>query len=236
MIIEDKKHFTWGMLLTLSFFAVLFYMFTPSFGGKNAFDASDDLFNSISKGSLSEYIPSLQKQALAWNGKQIDVAIKVKNPEYAPQLESLLGNAGASMGDAGERIKVQGDLGRLLSATLVDAEALFYNRGEDLQARYNMDPKLAMYVWSQFYKGLENGLKGQKKFKEAAFVSEVVKRGVELSYNYYGVSPQHAGDKAGILSFSLVFYVIYTMWWGFAIFFLFEGFGLKMTKGKKKEM
>lgn len=93
-----------------------------------------------------------------------------------------------------------------------------------------------MYVWSQFYKGLENGLKGQKKFKEAALVSEVVKRGVELSYNYYGVSPQHAGDRAGILAFALIFYVVYTMWWGFAIFFLFEGIGLKMTKGKKKEM
>jgi hypothetical protein len=30
--------------------------------------------------------------------------------------------------------------------------------------------------------------------------------------------------------------VVYTMWWGFAIFFLFEGFGLEMKAGKKKEM
>jgi hypothetical protein len=35
----------------------------------------------------------------------------------------------------------------------------------------------------------------------------------------------------------LLFYVMYTMWWGFAIFFLFEGFGLTMKKSKiKKEV
>jgi len=33
-----------------------------------------------------------------------------------------------------------------------------------------------------------------------------------------------------------VFYVVYTMWWGYGIFFMCEGLGLEMTARKKKEM
>jgi hypothetical protein len=34
----------------------------------------------------------------------------------------------------------------------------------------------------------------------------------------------------------LVFYVLYSLWWGFALMFLVEGMGLTMTKkGAKKE-
>jgi hypothetical protein len=59
---------------------------------------------------------------------------------------------------------------------------------------------------------------------------------VEVGYNYYGIAPESAKSKAGILAFALVFYVIYTLWFGYAILMLFEGFGLEMKKGAKKEM
>jgi hypothetical protein len=58
---------------------------------------------------------------------------------------------------------------------------------------------------------------------------------VEVGYNFYGIEPESAASKAGTLTFDLVFYVIYTLWWGFAIFYLSEGMGLQMTKGKKSE-
>ena len=67
-------------------------------------------------------------------------------------------------------------------------------------------------------------------------MSEVIKKGVEVAFNFYGIEPQSVVSKAGILSFALVFYVIYTLWWGVAIFFLFEGFGLQMKAGAKKEV
>jgi hypothetical protein len=184
---------------------------------------------------LASYIPTLQKQADPWRGNAVDVDVRIRDERVREHVETVLMKSGAKIAEAGERVNVQGDLGRLLTAALVDAEDMFYNRGEELQARYDMEPRMAMYAWAQFTKGLEMGLKGQKRFKEAAFVSEVIKRGVELSYNYYGVTPQKASERMGILTFSLVFYVIYTMWWGFAIFFLFEGIGLKMTKSKKQE-
>jgi hypothetical protein len=75
---------------------------------------------------------------------------------------------------------------------------------------------------------MENDLKAQKKFKEAKEVSVVIKKAVELSYNYYQVEPEKIGDKIGVVLFSLVFYVIYTLWYGFAIMFMFEGWGMRL--------
>jgi hypothetical protein len=43
------------------------------------------------------------------------------------------------------------------------------------------------------------------------------------------VQAEKIGDKWGIVFFSLAFYVIYTMWYGFSILFLFEGWGLKIS-------
>ena len=51
---------------------------------------------------------------------------------------------------------------------------------------------------------------------------------VEPSYNYYGIEAQSIKDKAILVIASLVGYVIYTMWFGFSILFMFEGWGLKL--------
>jgi hypothetical protein len=71
-------------------------------------------------------------------------------------------------------------------------------------------------------------LKKQKLFKEAKVVALVIKKVVETSYNYYTIEPQKITDKMGIVIFSLVFYVCYTLWYGFAILFMFEGWGLRL--------
>jgi len=83
---------------------------------------------------------------------------------------------------------------------------------------------------------MDKDLKRQKLFKEAAFLNDVVRKGVEVGYNFHNISPQTASTKVGVLTFSLIFYVIYTLWWGIAVLWLFEGFGLEMKAGAKKEM
>jgi hypothetical protein len=42
-------------------------------------------------------------------------------------------------------------------------------------------------------------------------------------------------DYAGMLTFMLVFYVAYTMWYGYGIFELFAGMGLGMGKPVSKK-
>jgi hypothetical protein len=71
-------------------------------------------------------------------------------------------------------------------------------------------------------------LKKQKMFKEAKFVGNVNQRAIECAYNFYEITPQKITDKIGIVVFSLVFYVIYTLWFGFSIMYLFEGWGMRL--------
>jgi len=63
----------------------------------------------------------------------------------------------------------------------------------------------------------------EKKPAEAKIVSDVMKKAVEAAYNFYKVEAVKVKEKAGLMTFLLIFYVVYTMWWGFSIFFIFEG-------------
>ena len=71
-------------------------------------------------------------------------------------------------------------------------------------------------------------MKRQKKFEAAKLVDLTQKKAVEAAYNYYGIEAQKISDRFGVVLFSLVFYVVYTLWYGFAILYLFEGCGLRL--------
>ena len=71
--------------------------------------------------------------------------------------------------------------------------------------------------------------------KGVFFLVDVMKKAVETAYNFYGISPERVSDRIGLMTGLLVFYVVYTLWWGFAIFFIFEGIGLTMKKAKVKK-
>ncbi len=79
---------------------------------------------------------------------------------------------------------------------------------------------------------IEKGFKKDKNVELAKVVSDVVKKAIEPGYNFYKIEGEKVVDHAGMLSGLLIFYVAYTMWWGYAIFYLFEGIGLTMKKSK----
>lgn len=235
-MIRDKASFLKGMALAVTFLIILFIMFMPVFGdGENALKAADRLFNSISKDS-SNYIPGLLKKNQAYVGKPFEVSVKLKDEAAVQKSTKLLTAAGAKVSAAGTELKISGDLGQVVEAALNDSSALYHNKDSELQAKYGIPARESVFVWWNILKGVDKDLTRQGKFKEAAALAEAVKKGVEVSYNYFQIQPQSAASKAGILTFSLVFYVIYTLWWGIAILFLFEGFGLEMKAGAKKEM
>ncbi len=235
MLLHNKKVFYQGLALCVVFLAVLYYMFTPSFNGTNAFHASDALFNSISKGS-TYYIPQVMEGAKEYNGQSFKVTIFEDEPKYAPYAMTILGANGFTVAPSGSGISVSGDLGKLMVSATEDSDAMFKNDGAALTAKYALDGKEAMYVWWKIMKEIKVALDQQKVFAPASFMSKnVVKRAIEVGYNYYGIEGQKASDRWAIILFSLVFYVVYTMWWGYAIFFMFEGLGLEMTSSRKKE-
>ena len=62
-------------------------------------------------------------------------------------------------------------------------------------------------------------------------------RSIEPGYNFFGIFPRKAvRDNIALLTFMLVFYVVYTLWYGYGVFELFEGFGLGAHAGHKEEV
>ena len=235
MIVKNKKRFVWGLSLGLSFGVILVLMFSPIFHGENGLQAADRLFNSIAKGSTN-YFPDLLEKNKRFQDTKFEVTLKLANEEMAGKANKLMALAGVRSAVDSTEVKASGYLGQLVQAALQDSEAMFNNQEEAIAAKYGFPGKEVLFVWWSSFKSLDKEFKKQKMFAEASFLTDAMKKGVEVGYNFYGISPQNASSKAGILSLSLVFYVIYTLWWGYAILFLFEGVGMQMKKGAKKEV
>jgi hypothetical protein len=227
-MIADKMTFTKGAVMLAGFLAVLVAMFMPLFGGgQNALNYMDNLYNSISKGS-AYYIPGLAVKNQDYLGREISASVKVPSADQAEKTAMLFWKAGAAVEVSGDSLAIKGDLSKIMGAGLEDADALFHNRGEALQAKYGYDPRQVGYNWWQALRAMDKDLTKNKHFAEAKWVATVQARAVECAYNYYQIEPQKITDKVGIVIFSLVFYVIYTLWFGFSIMYLFEGWGMDL--------
>lgn len=218
-MIAHKKEFFGGLGMLGAFIVVLIIIFMPIFGGQNGLNYLDNLYNTISKGS-AYYIPKVKQETDEYAGKAVTVTMVMAEEERARQAAPLFMKGGALVNVSGAEVKVSGDLGKILENCLADADLMYHNDGEKLSAKYGYEEKRVLLNWWVALHHMEKDLKDQKKFKEAKVVAVVVKKAVELGYNYYEVEPQKIGDKIGIVIFSLVFYVIYTLWYGFAIMFI----------------
>jgi len=226
-MLANKKEFFSGVGLMVAFLVVLVIMFSPVFGGQNGLNYLDGLYNSISKGS-AYYIPDLKIKAAKQSGNAITASVVMKDEKQAMETAPLFLKSGVMVNVTGSEIKVSGDLGSILTNCLEDSDQMFNNKGEAVKDKYKMDERLSMYNWWMALKALTKDLNKQKKFAETKFIGDINKRAVECSYNYYKVIPENISAKWGLVVFSLVFYVVYTMWYGFAILFMFEGWGLKL--------
>lgn len=218
-----------GLLLLIVFTGVFVTMFLPIFRGRNALEYLDDLYNSISKGS-AYYIPSVREQSRAFVGGSVGVTLKMDDEKQAEQTALLYRKGGAEATATGSEVTVAGDLGKILENCLDDAEAMYDNNAETVRRKYGYDERRVLCNWWQSLKAMDKGLCQQKLFKEAKVVTLVKRKAVETSYNYYGVKPEKITDRIGVVLFSLVFYVVYTLWYGYAVMFLFEGLGLKLSR------
>jgi len=234
MAVHRKKILGVGATMAIVFIVILTVMFTPIFGGKNAFEAADTFFNSIAKGS-TYFIPGLMMESESYNGKTIDVTVNLPDKAMTATAVKLFKASGALVGE-GESLRVAGDLGGISRAALQDADAMFFNRGKQVADKYGVPEKEVLFTWWTAFKEMEKDLKRQKKFAEAAWLSNASKRSLEVGYNFYRIDLRKVSAAAGMLVFSLVFYVAYTLWWGYAVLFLFEGAGLQMKAGAKKEV
>ena len=238
MLIRNQKLFNKGLMLMASFMCIFVSLFLPIWGGAgNGLDAADNMFNRLSKGS-SYFIPGVQKQVLEMNGKQVTVTAKIKDATLAPRAVENLVKAGATAEFKDGAITYTADLGKVLTAALADADDLFNDRGKAVADRYAVTEKdgekTVVKAWWTVLDPSIKELQKQKMINEAKVVGAVNKRGLEPGYNFYGIKSEKVLDSVLALVGLLAFYVLYTMWYGYAIFDMFGGIGLGMSKPKTK--
>jgi hypothetical protein len=226
-MIAHKQKFYGGVGLMVVFIVVLIIFFMPIFQGHNGLDYLDALYNSISKGS-AYYIPKLGDQAKAFVGRSVKINVTMASDAQAEQSRTLFEKGGAVVKVNGATIQVAGDLGKIFQNSLDDADHMYYNDGRKVSSKYGYDEKRVLFNWWTALEAMDKDLKHQKLFKEAKLVTTINKKAVESAYNYYKIEPQRISERYGIVIFSLIFYVVYTLWYGFAIMFMFEGWGMKL--------
>lgn len=227
-MIHDTRQFGIGIGLTVVFLGGLAVLFSPLFGnGGNALDYLDGVFNSVSKAS-AYYIPKAVGRSRKLEGTAMSVAVEAKTAGQAAEMEKLFRAAGATVETKGAKLTVAGDLGRVLLAALADADAMFRNDAASAEGRYGIDGRKALVAWHAGLGEVSKDLTRQGRYAESAAIRDALTKGVEPAYNYYGVTPVPMKNMLGVALVALVGYVLYTVWYGFAILFLFEGWGLNL--------
>lgn len=227
-MIRDKREFGIGVALAAVFLAGLTVIFSPLFkNDRNALDFLDGVFNSISKAS-AYYVPASREKAKAFEGTAVTVAITLRDADQASLAGLLFRAGGATAGVEGKRLTASGDLGRILAAALVDADAMFKNDGANVSGRRRAEGRKVLHAWHAALGEAVKELSRQGMFREAAVVRDSMARAIEPAYNYYGVKAVPMKDMSGVALLALIGYVVYTVWYGYAILFLFEGWGLKL--------
>jgi hypothetical protein len=234
MLVKNKKPFSVGVIFSISFLGILLLIFSQVFMGKNGLEFADDSFNKLAKGS-SYFIPKISKSVEKFAGKPFSALVKMDSAQDVQITEKLFTTAGAKVTATDRELAVEGDLGAVLQSALRDADAMYKNNGKAVSERYGLEEKKVMQSWWQALGKIEKGMKKEKKLAEAKIISDVTKKAVEPGYNFYQIGANKVSEHAGMMSGLLVFYVLYTMWWGYAIFYLFEGIGLSMKKAKVKK-
>ena len=275
MLIRNKALFNKGLMLMGSFLCIFVSLFLPIWGGHgNGLDAADNMFNRLSKGS-SYFIPGVKEDALKLEGKSVTITVKVKDAAIAPRAVENLTKAGATAEFKDGAITYTGDLGKVLGASLIDADSMFNNKSDDVLQHYGITDEAALAYANELKAAKAAGapeakpsekkgaqaemeeakatvaktivkawwavldpsikeLQKQKLIQEAKVVGQVNKRGLEPGYNFYGINSEKVLDNVLPLVGLLAFYVLYTMWYGYAIFDMFAGIGLGMSKPKTK--
>jgi len=175
-----------------------------------------------------EAVTAAREKAANLLGSPLAATIAAKGPEQALRAEKLFRAAGAEVAIEGRRLSVSGDLGRILGEALADADAMFKNDGARVSGKYGSDERRVLHAWHGALGEIARELNRQGRFGESAVVRDALTKGLEPAYNYYGVTAVAMKDMIWIALAALIGYVLYTVWYGYAILYLFEGWGLNL--------
>lgn len=231
-IIRNKKPFLKGAALLASFAVLFYFLLTPVLRGEGGrlltgLEYADEIFNELSKGS-SYFIPQVREEIAPLMGRVVTLRVRLQKPGLVPLAQSLLAGAGASPVEAeGAVLTFTGDLGRILGAAAADADLLYHNDGAAVSAKSDGAPALEVaQAWWYLLKPCIQELQKQQRVADAKVVDQVLARAIEPGNNFYGIEPADMSANVLLVCGLLAFYVLYTLWYGFGIYEIFEGLGL----------
>lgn len=231
---SNRKKFWIGLVGLITFFVALVFWVSPLINNKTGLEWADDLFNQLAKNSTYS-IPSAAQMLAKFEGQAVDIGVNPGWPGAEPGIVKIMGMNGIfarSIGDG--RVRIISDLGHLGKAALGDADLLFKGREQQLQNKYKMAGKEVIYYWWTAFEGLTRRYIQENRSSEANFTKFMTSRVLEPSYNFAGIEPRNISENVGTVAFLLGFYVLYTLWYGFSIMYLFEGLGIKAEKPTEK--
>lgn len=239
MLVREKKNFIRGLVMLLTFAALFVCLLFPIMRDEQGrhltgLQYADNVFNELSKGS-SNFFPQVRDQIKGFAGKEISVSVQVKKSELIKPAIEVLTKAGAQAREENGRLIFSGDMALILGNATEMSEYLYNNDKNAVEKMYPGIPALtAARAWWYALTPTVKALQKQDKVGEAKAVDQVIRRAIEPGNNFFTLPPAKVKDHVVLLAAMLGFYVLYTLWYGFSIFELFEGIGLAMTKSKTK--
>lgn len=234
MLIRSKRHFVAGFVMVGSFFAVCIYLLFPmlhdNYGNRlTGLQFADSVFNSLAKGS-SYFLPEVRREIETVNGTIVEVSVPLEH-KYNYGAIRIMETVGAEASyDEQGRLHVRGDLGAILSAAADVGETLYYNEHKPIEEKYRMPAlQVAKCWWASLHPAIQD-LQKQGKIAAARVVDVTLKKALEPGNNFYMIEITKVKEHIPLVVGMLVFYILYTLWYGFGIFQLFEGIGLSMHK------
>lgn len=232
MLIRSKSKFIQGLLLFISFVILFWVMLQPLFRVgdgtlKNSLQYADTIFNELAKGS-SWFIPEVLEQVRKLPAEKVSLSVKMARPELIPVALLELERAGITDAAAENGVvRFSGELRPILEAAVEDAASLYQNEGAAVTQRYEEQaPQVVCQAWWYLLEPCVRLLQLGGRLEAARVVDVVVKKAIEPGNNFYGVPAARVSDNIFMVCAMLAFYVFYAIWYGFAIYRLFEGFGL----------
>lgn len=233
-LIRNPGKFRMGVA-GLAVFAALFAISVrPIVHDQSVLAWADGLFNSLAKDSVN-YMEDGVRQAKRFEGTDIDLSIKARDLWDPAKVKGVIEHGGgqASVLKDG-RVRIQGDLGKLGMAAVADAGLAFANKDKEMCDRHGATSCRVLYYWWTVFDGLTRRYIQNGDAKQAEFTKYMMTKVLEPAYNFRGLRARDIGQNALPATVLLVAYVVFTLWYGVSILYIFEGLGITVSASKEK--
>jgi hypothetical protein len=225
-LVRNPKKFWVGLVGLAVFFVVLGVWLSPISDGKTGIQLADQVFNEFAKNSAN-YLADAKSRLPAFGNTTVDFGITPKDAQEGERILSMMrANNLTAVATGDGRVRITGNLGQFASQAVADAELVYYNQASGLQEKYKLDGSQVVSAWWAVFNGLSRRYTQESKAVEADFTKVIATKVLEPAYNFRGIQPRNISDHAPLMVLFLGFYVIYTIWYGFSIMYLFEGLGI----------